>query len=320
MTKRVVKRVVDVLFERTVIVFFVVYILLALLLIPGFSKIANISAVLIQASFLSIISCGLTFVFMNGGIDFSIIGVMSLCSVIGATIMKSGASSFFIVAAIIAMMGIGLVVGCFNGFSVTVLKMPSFIATMATQLILSGIAIWYTQSSTIGGLPKGFVGIGQGDVLGIPAPVIVAFVMAAIAGYVLHGTVFGRYVMAVGTNQRTSKISGIPVEKTIFSVFLISSLFASVASVMMTAKVASGIPSLGDGMIMDIVAAVVLGGTSVAGGKGTILGTVLGSLLVIMLNNSLNLLGIEWFVINICKGLMVLLVAVMDLMQLKRIH
>jgi ribose/xylose/arabinose/galactoside ABC-type transport system permease subunit len=300
-------------FKSPLVIFFAAYFIISLLFVNGFANTANLESLLTQSSYLIILSCGLTLVIINGGIDFSITAVLGLSSIIGAAIMKSGGSGWAILIAVLAMLGIGLVIGAINGLSVSLLKMPSFITTMATSMIISGVAVWYTKSETIGGLPNAFVNIGQGSILGVPVPVIVAVVIAVLAGYLLHGTVFGRYIMAIGTNQEASKISGVPVKKTIFKIFLLSGLFASIASVLMTSMVASGVPSLGGDMIMDIVAAVIIGGTSVTGGSGSMLGTVLGALMVVVLHNSLDLLGVQWFLIILCEGIMVLFVAVIDI-------
>ena len=307
------KKTLSVMVSRPVIPFFAGYFIISLLFVPGFANLANISAIFMQAAFLCILACGLTFVFINGGFDFSLTGIMGLGSIVGALIMQANPNHVGAAVAVMLLIGIGI--GCLNGLSVTLLRMPSFIATMSTQLVFSGLALWLTKSTTIAGLPKGFIFLGQGSILGIPAPILFMALIVAVAVYVLNGTVYGRYLMAVGTNQKASRVSGIPVERTIFSVFLISGLFAGIAAVLMSARVASGIPMLGDGMIMDIVAAVLIGGTSLLGGNGTIIGTLLGSILVISLNNSLYLAGVEWYVINIIKGLVILLVAVLDVLK-----
>ena len=307
------KRMTGVMASRPVVPFFIVYFAAALLFVPRFANAANISAIFIQAAFLCILACGLTFVFINGGFDFSMTGIMGLSSIVGALMMQAKPENVF--GAVLVMLSIGLGIGCINGLSVTLLKMPSFIATMSTQLAFSGLALWLTKSTTISGLPKGFVFAGQGSVLGISMPILVMSAVVVISVYVLNGTVYGRCLMAVGSNQRASRISGLPVERTIFSVFLISGVFAALASVLMSARSAAGIPMLGDGMIMDIVAAVLIGGTSLLGGSGTIFGSLLGSILVITLNNSLYLVGVEWYVINILKGVMILFVAVLDIVK-----
>lgn len=302
--------------KRPVIILFIIYIFIALLFVPKFANPENLLNIIVQSSDLIILSCGMTYVFLNGGIDFSVVAIMALASVIGALIMTSGGNiALMIPLAIIAMLGVGLIIGAINGISVTKLKMPSFIATLSTQLIFSGIALTITQSATIGNVPKEFNYITQGTLLGIPIPIIITVVVVITTSYLLHFTVFGRYVFSVGTNHKTSYISGVPVKKTIFSLFIISGLLAALTSIIMTARLGSGIPSLGKDMLLDTVAAVLIGGTSVAGGRGNIIGSVVGAILVVILNNSLNLMNIDWFIINVCKGTLILVVALFDMIR-----
>lgn len=300
--------------SRPIIVFFIAYTIIALLFVPKFSNPQNLSMILEQSSDLIILACGMTFIFLNGSIDFSMVSVLALCSVVGSKIMTMGPNKVAMIPiAIIAMLITGLVIGAINGLAITKLKMPSFIATMASQLIFSGIALTITRSTTIGGIPKEFNFIAQGSLVGIPIPIIITIVVVGVTAYLLHHTLFGKYVFSVGTNQKASYISGIPVKATIFKLFLISSILATIASIVMTARLGAGIPSLGKDMLMDIVAAVIIGGTSVAGGSGNIYGTVIGAILVSVLNNSLNLLGVDWFFINVSKGAMILVVALLEI-------
>jgi ribose transport system permease protein len=304
--------------ERAAMLFFVAFVLASLLFVPKFANPVNLANMLVQCTDLIILACGMTFVFMNGGIDFSVTAVLSLGSVTGAAIMQAGGGRPLHVAlAIAAMLAIGLGIGAVNGLMVTRLRMPSFIATMASQLVFTGAALWWTQSSTIGGIPRSFLAIGRGRVLGVEAPILVMAVVVAASAWLLHRTVFGRSVYAVGTNHRTSLISGIPVKRTIFLLFLLCGGLAAVAAVVMTARSGAGMPGLGKGMLMDVVGAVVIGGTAVTGGKGSILGTATGAALIIALNNSLNLLGIEWYVINALKGGMITVVALLGELQAK---
>jgi ribose/xylose/arabinose/galactoside ABC-type transport system permease subunit len=180
------------------------------------------------------------------------------------------------------------------------------------------LALWYTQSATIGGLPRPFLLIGRGTLFGVQMPIFIMIVVVAVTAFVLHRTVLGRYIFSVGTNHRTSLISGIPVKKTIFSLFLFSGGLAAVSAVIMTSRSGAGMPALGKNMLMDIVGAVVIGGTSVTGGRGSILGTATGAAMIIVLNNSLNLLGIEWYVINALKGVMITLVALLSVLRTAR--
>jgi ribose/xylose/arabinose/galactoside ABC-type transport system permease subunit len=306
--------------DKPIIVVFGLYVILSLLLVPRFSNGENLVNILVQSADLAIIACGMTFVIMNGGIDFSVVAVINLGSIVGATVMTRdggllAGSPFAWAAAIVVMLLIGLVIGAVNGVAVTVLKMPSFIATMGTQLVFSGLALVYTQSLTVGNLPPPFIAITQGSLLHVPIPILMTIIVVIVAAYLLHRTVFGRHVFAIGTNHKVSSISGIPVKKIVFTLFLISGLFAAVGGTIMTSRVGAGMPALAREMLLDIVAAVIIGGTSIAGGEGSILGTLIGAVFIIVLNNSLKLLGVQWYVINICKGVLVLLVAFLDVVR-----
>lgn len=302
--------------RQTAVIFFLAYLIGASLFVPRFANLENLINIVVQSSDLIILACGLTFVFLNGGIDFSVTAVIALDSVIGAKIMTGSLEpAVSIPLGILAMLGVALVIGAFNGFAVTRLKMPSFIATMASQLVFSGIALTMTQSKTIGGVPVAFNEIAQGRLLGVNTPVWITAAIVALLCYLLNSTVYGRQVVAVGTNHKTSIISGLPVKPIIFSLFIISSLCAAASCVIMTGRLGAGVPSLGKDMLMDVVAAVVIGGTSIAGGKGNIVGSMIGAVLVVMLNNSLNLLGIDWYYIMVCKGAVILVVTLFQVLR-----
>ncbi len=306
--------------DKPIIVVFAGFVVLSLLFVPRFSNGENLVNILVQSADLVIIGCGMTFVIMNGGIDFSVVAIINLGSIVGATVMTRdggllGGSPLGWLAAIVAMLAIGLGVGAVNGFAVTVLRMPSFIATMGTQLVFSGLALVYTQSVTVANLPREFIAITQGSLLRVPIPILMTVVVVIVAAYLLHRTVFGRHVFAIGTNHKVSSISGIPVRKIVFTLFLISGLFAAVGGTIMTSRVGAGMPALAREMLLDIIAAVIIGGTSIAGGEGSILGTLVGAVFIIVLNNSLKLLGVQWYVINICKGVLVLVVAFLDVVK-----
>jgi ribose transport system permease protein len=286
-------------------------------IVPDFISIVNFRDILVQSSELVILSCGLTFVLLNGGIDFSITAITSLASVVGASIMNldTGFAAhlpYGYLIAIFAMLLIGIAISIVNGFSVVVLKMPSFIATMATSLVFSGLAVYYTKSATITNLPSAFTFIGDGTLVGVPLPIIAAILVVIVTHWGLSRSVFGRSVYAIGSNPRASFISGLPVKRIIFELFIISGFLAAIGGVVMSARIGAGTPSLGQETLMDIVAAVIIGGTSVFGGVGTILGTVAGALFITILNNSLNLIGIPWFVVIMIKGLVILFIAIFD--------
>jgi len=299
--------VVDVFKETPALVFFILFLILSIIFVPRFANPQNLFNILIQSSELIILAIGVTFVFINGSIDFSVTAVLALASVFGALIMKMGDSLALIPVAIVVMFATGVVIGAINGLSVTRFRMPSFIATMSTQLIFSGIALTITQSDSIGGIPEAFMSIAFGTLVIIPVPLIITLCVLIVSTFVLTRTVYGKSLIAVGTNQQTSYISGIPVRKSVFSIFILSGFLASLASIIMTARLGAGLPALGSGMLMDIVAAVVIGGTSVYGGKGNLFGTFIAAIFIVTLNNSLNLMAMDWYFINVCKGLLLLI-------------
>jgi ribose transport system permease protein len=302
--------------ERISMLFFVAYLLFSMLFVGKFANPVNLGNILVQCTDLIILACGMTFVFMNGGIDFSVTATLGLGSILGARVMTLPGDPYLLsLAGVLLMLGIGLAIGTLNGLAITRLRMPSFIATMATQLIFSGLALWYTQSASIGGLPRPFLWIGRGALLGIQMPVFIMFAVVAIAAFVLHRTVLGRYIFSVGTNHRTSRISGIPVRRTIFTLFLFSGGLAAISAIIMTSRSGAGMPGMGRTMLMDVVGAVVIGGTAVTGGSGSILGTAVGAVLIVVLNNSLNLLGVQWYVINALKGVMIVAVALLGVVR-----
>ena len=305
-------------FENPILLLLVVFFVASLLFVPNFSSIFNLKNFLLQAIDIMIVAAGVTFVVLNAGIDFSCTSVMALGSVMGAYIMAKSplaGTSWAIPAGIVAMIGIGAIFGAVNGFSVVVLKMPSFIATLATMMIGSGIAVWFTSivadKAAIIGLPEQFFIIG-GEKGFILVPVLIAVVVVLLIHWLMTYTLFGRWIYIVGTNPKTANISGVPVKRTVFTIMLLSGVFAGVASIIGTARNQAGIPTLGDKVFIDIIGAIIIGGTSVFGGSGGVKQTVYGVLFITLMNNVVNLLGIEWFVISLIKGILVLIAAFVD--------
>lgn len=303
--------------EKPIVLVLILYVIFSLAVIPKFSGLNNLSDIIVQSSDLTIIGCGLTFVILNGGIDFSVAATMGLGSIVGASIMNLNdgylaKSAYGFIAAIAVMILIGLIIGMLNGIAVLKLRMPSFMATMSTNLIFGGLALFYTQSGTINNLPGTFKFIGSGKVLNVPFPIISALVVVLITNYMLSRTVFGRNVYAIGTNPKAAYISGLPVKRTIFKLFVICGFLAALGGIVMTARLGAGLPALGTSSFLDVVASVIIGGSSVFGGSGTILGTAAGALFITVLNNSMNLMNIQWYVIIIVKGLIIFIVALLD--------
>jgi len=302
-------KIIGVLRDMPILPLLIISFVLAACFVPHFFTLYNLKNYLLQSADLLIISCGLTFVVLNGGIDFSVTSVMALGSVVGAYIMAlsplAATPAVSIPVAILVMMGIGVLVGFVNGLSVVKLKMPSFVATLATQLIVLGLAVQFASTvsgtSSISGLPEAFFILG-GEGKFFLVPVVIAFSMWLFSHWLLTRTLFGKRVYAVGVNPLTSFISGIPVKKTILTLMVISGLFAGVACVIATARNQVGMSSLGDKMFLTTIASVIVGGTSTAGGFGGVNKTLLGVLFITLLNNAMNLLGVGWYIIMITLG------------------
>ncbi len=293
--------------------------IISIIFIPNFTTFYNLKNYCLQASDLLIIASGLTFVILNGGIDFSVTSILSLCSVVGAYIMAlsplSESPALSIPVAILVMLLIGGIIGTINGLAITRLKMPSFIATLSTQLAVSGIAILFanivSSRTSIFGMPDSYFIIGgEGKYYFIP--IIIALVSCGFANWLLERTRFGRNILMVGTNPTAAYISGINVKKVIFIITLLSGLYASLASVIMTARNQAGIASMGDKMFISIVASIIIGGTSIMGGSGGFKQTFIGVLFITLLNNVMNLLGISWFMAMVVQGILILIAATFD--------
>jgi ribose transport system permease protein len=304
--------------ENSILIFLVVFFAAAVLFVPNFFSPFNMKNLVLQAMDIMIVAVGVTFLVLNGGIDFSCTSVLAMGSVFGAYVMAKSPlaeTPWAIPVGLLAMVLVGALTGAVNGFAVVILKIPSFIATLATMMIGSGLAVWFTSIVTdraaITGIPSGFFNIaGEGNFLWLP--ILITVVVVGFSYWLLKYTLFGRRVYAVGTNPKTAFISGIPVKKTLFFMILLSGIFAGIGSIIGTARNQAGIPSLGDRVFIDIIASIVIGGTSVAGGSGGVKQTIYGVLFITLLNNVVNVLGIEWFIISLVKGILVLIAAFVD--------
>ncbi len=282
---------------------------------------------------LLIVATGQTFVLVIAGIDLSVTAIIALSAVIGASIMTTQGGylpgALGVAPALVIMLGVGALVGTINGLSVTRLNMPPFLVTLATRMFFAGFAIWYTTfhttSSSIAGLPPEFTLLSDGFVLtfnvagstfSLPVvPVLIAILVVAAAHVMLSYSVLGRWIYAVGANRKAARISGIPVEKTIVLAFVISALCAAIAGILLCARLQTGSPILGENMLLDIIGAVVIGGTSLFGGKGKVIWTIFGVLFLVLLDTTLKLLGAPLSTIFMIKGGVILLAAVLDTLR-----
>jgi ribose/xylose/arabinose/galactoside ABC-type transport system permease subunit len=302
-----------VLTDNLVLGLCVVYGLAMAPLAPGFATWGNLTTILAYLLPILVVSVGLTLVLILGGIDLSVTAIIALASVVGGKIM-SGEEGWLaghplaVPVGIVAMLVVGMLIGGFNGLAVTICRIPAFIATLTTMMFVSGFAIWITLSRKIGGLPSGFTQLGQE--LWIAASI--AGVATVLAHLFLSRTLQGRWLYAIGHNARAARISGVPVGRVTFLTYMISGLFAGMSSILFTAGLETGNPEMARENLLDVVGAVVIGGTSLYGGKGRVLGTVFGVLFLALVDNSLTLIGLAFYTITMVKGGVILAAAVLD--------
>lgn len=270
----------------------------------------NILNILRQVSIIGIVAYGMTFVILSGGIDLSVGSVLALSSAITAGVMSS-THSFAL--AVLAGLATGALMGTFTGFLVSKAKMPAFIVTLAMMSIGRGLTLIYTGGRPISeGFTDLFNYIGGGYVGPIPFPVILLLVLLGVGYLVLNNTPYGRYVYALGGNEDATRLSGINTDKIKMTVFTISGIMAAVSGIVLASRLGSAQPQAGTGYELDAIATVVLGGTSLAGGQGGIIGTLMGALIIGVLNNGMTLLGVSSFFQQVVKGLVILLAVYID--------
>ena len=285
--------------------------------VPGFASAGNLRNLLSSLLPLVAVAVGETLVLVAGGIDLSVTAVIALASVLGAKVMTADGGllaghPLAVPAAVLAMLATGLAVGAVNGLAVARLRMPPFLATLAATTFASGFAIWLTRSEGIAGLPSSFRALGAGRLGPFPAALVVVLPLALAAHALLVRTVAGRWLFAIGGNARTARVSGVPVERATLLAYVACGACAAIASVLYTARLETGSPVLGQRLFLDVIAAVVIGGTSLFGGRGSVAGTVLGALFITLLDNGLNLMGLSSFSVLMVKGAVILAAALVD--------
>lgn len=294
----------------------VIFLIAMAFLSDRFFTFKNLTNVGRQISLNAILALGMTLVIISGGIDLSVGGVCALGCCVCAKILNSTGSSLLAIAVVLL---IGLAVGAFNGFVVSKTGIAPFIVTLSTVSIIRGITLVMTNASPMPISNAAFKFIGQGTLLGIPFPIFITLILAIITAFVMNKTVFGRYVYAIGGNERSAIVAGIQVKKVKISVYMVSGFLAAFTAIIYTSRLSSGVPSLGDGFEMDAITAAVIGGASLAGGQGHIWGTMIGAVIIGILNNALNLLNINSYFQDIVKGVVVLLAVLFDFFIQSRI-
>lgn len=279
---------------------------------------SNIITVLRQTSINAVIATGMTFAILIGGIDLSVGSVLAITGAIAASLVASGMN---IVLVIVLTLLIGLAIGLVNGLLISKGKLQPFIATLGTMTLLRGLTLVYTQGRPVSIFGSDasavFSKIGTGYFLGVPIPVYIMLVVFFISWYILNHLKIGRYTYALGSNEEATMYSGIKTDNIKLFVYAAAGLLAALAGIIVTARLGSAQPTAGSGYELDAIAAVVIGGTSMAGGIGTIFGTAIGAIIIGILDNALNMLQVSSYYQDVAKGVVILIAVLLDRKQRK---
>lgn len=291
---------------------------------PVFLNQSNLLNIASQISIIAIISIGMTMVIITAGIDLSVGSLIALSAVVCSLFIQEVAGGLdastgsMIVGALLGILCCGIV-GAFSGTMVTVFRVPPFIVTLAIMLVASGTASLLTQGESVYKIPQSFTWLGrETSVLGLPNSVTLMLILYAIAHVLMTRTILGRYLYAVGGNPEAARLSGVPVKRVILFAYVMSGLLAGVGGVVMASQLKSGSPTYGVMYELYVIAAVVVGGTSLAGGEGKILGTLTGAFIIAVIQNGMNLLKIESFTQKVVLGAVILAAVLLDTLKHRR--
>ena len=306
------KKVMKYMSELTTLIALIGLMMVITFINPNFLTANNLLNLLLQVTANGFIAFGMTFVILTGGIDLSVGSILALSSALTAGLIAAGIPVPFAILLAVCMGGI---FGMLNGLLVAYGKLAPFIVTLASMTIFRGVTLVFTNGNPLTqGLSDSFLFqfLGQGYVVGIPFPVILMFLVFIILYVVLHKTAFGKSVYALGGNEKAAYISGVKLSKVKIIIYTISGIMASISGLIITSRLSSAQPTAGTSYEMDAIAAVVLGGTSLSGGKGRILGTLIGALIIGVLNNGLNIIGVSAFWQQVVKGVVILIAVLLD--------
>ena len=279
------------------------------ILTPHFLTVSNLLNIAQQASINAIIAVGLTFVIISGGIDLSVGSMVAFSGVVMASLLQREIAW---PVAILGGLATGLAAGLVNGVLITFGRLPPFIATLGMMSVARGGALLFTDGRPISGFAESFRWLATGEIGFIPVPIVIMAVVYAIAHFALRRTPFGRYLYAIGGNEEAALLSGVPVRLHKTAVYGVCGLLSALAAVVLTARLNSAQPIAGINYELDAIAATVIGGTSLMGGQGSVFGTLIGALIMGVLRNGLNLLGVSSFVQQLVIGVVIILAVLMD--------
>ena len=278
---------------------------------PAFLSVPNLINIALSIAITGILAVGMTAVILTGGIDLSVGSVAALAGVIAALIAATNAPGAVALASLAAI-GVGLAVGAFNGLMVAWFRVPPFVTTLAMLTICRGLAFVLTGGRAVGNLPASFGLFGREHLLGVPVPVWLMLLVFAAGWFVLKRMTFGRYVYAVGGNREAAFLAGVNIKGVTMLVYVLNGLLVGLAGLVLASRLGAGVPNAGIQYELDVIAAVVVGGTSLNGGRGSVIATLWGAVFIGVLNNGLNLAGIDPYMQRIALGAVILLAVLAD--------
>ncbi|NQV74537.1 MAG: ABC transporter permease [Bacteroidetes bacterium] len=296
------------------IVFGIICLLISLIT-PQFLTVSNLTIIVTQVSINALLAFGVTFVIITGGIDLSLGSIVAVSGVTSA--MLAHPNSYPVLIPILMGLLAGLLMGAFNGFIITKSKIAPFIVTLGTMTIGRGLALILSDGRPVSNLSDSFNYLGSGIVLGIPVLILIFILVFALCSIILSKTILGRYIYAIGGNEQAARASGINIDRVKLSVYSISGLLAGLAGILLASRITTGQPNAGAGFELDAIAAVVIGGTSTAGGRGTMAGTLIGVLLIGVINNGLDLLNVTSYYQQVVMGIIIIGAVVLDSLNQK---
>ena len=277
---------------------------------PQFLSVPNLVNVALSIAITGILAVGMTMVILTGGIDLSVGSVVALAGVVAATLAARGESG--VAFGVVAALAIGLGVGLFNGLVVAHFRVPPFVTTLAMLTICRGLAFIISGGRSIGNLPDSFNLVGRSRVLGVPLPVVLMALVFLGGWFLLRRTVIGRYIYAVGGNRKATFFAGVNTRRVIVITYVLNGLLVGLAGYVLASRLGAGVPNSGIQYELDVIAAVVVGGTSLTGGQGSVVGTLWGAVFIGILNNGLNLFGVDPYMQKIALGVVLLLAVFAD--------
>lgn len=299
--------------KNLIIIIIAMWVFLAIATGGRFSSSLNITNLVRQAAINGVVAVAMTFIIITGGIDLSVGSVVGLSGMVFATMTSSNlAIGMSIPMAIVVSLLASAAVGLINGIAIHDGKVPAFIATLGTMTAVRGLVMYISNGRMITGLPKEFKAFSSADFLGLPALAWTWIIIAAIAGLVMKYTKFGRNLYAIGSNPEAARLSGINIRLNMYFFYIVGAVLCGIAGLMLSTRLASGVPTAGQSYELDAIASVVIGGASMSGGVGTALGTVLGALIIQTIKNGGNLLGIDPFIMQMVIGAIIVLAVFFD--------